>query len=199
MPNAKFWKTGLESNTIFKVDMKRPKGKVSSSQYFLTGSLGITEKICFDGKAGIGDIVFDERDSEKITHSPGFAGAYGGRVVLYDDEKRDLRFIMGLHHISVHPEDTKIGNKKYEVILDEWQCSLLVSKRIMKLKPYIAPKFSQIYLIRKVNSERKRIKPEDSWGLVVGADLDINENARFHVEGRFFDEDSFTFGLNYTF
>lgn len=199
MPRVAFWKTGLQANTIFRVDMENPRGRISSTQYFLTGSLGITERICFDGKVGIGDITFDIKDSQKIEYPANFAGGYGGRVVIYDDKEGGLNCIMGFHHISVHPEYTKINNVKHEAIMDEWQASLMISKKILKLRPYAAGKFSKIYLIRKVDDARKRIKPEDSWGLILGADFDLNGNARLNIESRFFDEDSLTIGFNYTF
>lgn len=199
MPNDKFWKTGIQVNHMFDADMKEPKGEISSGQYFFTGSFGITEWLCFDGKLGIGDITFDMENSQKIEYPANFAGGYGGRILLYDDKKNDMNYILGLHHISVHPDSTKINNVKHEAIMDEWQASLLVSKKVWHFRPYISGKFSQIYLIRKVDGVRKRIKPEDGWGLIVGIDMNINENARFSLEGRFFDEEALNVGFDYTF
>jgi len=199
MPNKGRWKTGLQTNVMFDKEMKNPQGEVKSSQYFLTASFGFTDWLCFDGKAGIGGITFDIKDSQKIQYPVNLAGGYGGRIKLYEDNKNDIKCILGLHHISVHPHSTKINDVKHEAVMDEWQVSLLAAKKIFKLTPYIAGKFSKIFLIRKVDGARKRIKPEDDWGLVVGSDLDISESARLNVEGRFFDETSFSAGFNYAF
>lgn len=199
MPNNKFWKTGVQTNVMFDKDMENIKGELKSKQIFLTGSFGITEYLSFDGKLGVGEVTFDIKDSQKIAYPVNFAGGYGGRLLLHEDEGNGINCILGLHHISVHPESTKINGVKHEAILDEWQTSLLFSKKIKSLRPYLAAKFSKIYLIRKVNSSRKRVKPEDDWGLVIGIDSNINENARFNIEGRFFDEQGLTFGFDYTF
>jgi len=199
MPNAGFWKTGIQTNVTFGADMENIKGTLESKQLFATASYGIADYLSFDGKAGTGDVTFDISDSEKIENSAGFAGGYGGRILLHRDAENGINCILGLHHISVHPTDTRVNDVKYEAIMDEWQASLLLSKRISSLTPYIAGKFSKIFLIRKVNDVREWVTPENEWGLIVGSDVDINENVRFNVEGRFFDEEALTAGFNYTF
>lgn len=199
MPNSNSWKTGIQANAMFDKEMKNINGELDSKQLFLTLSYGFAEWLCFDGKLGVGDVTFEITDSEKIDYPAGFAGGYGGRILLHEDRKNGINCILGLHHISVHPGDTNINGIKHDGILDEWQASILVSKKVHNLRPYLAGKFSKIYLIRRVNDERERVTPEDDWGFVFGVDLDINENARFNLEGRLFDENSLTIGFNYTF
>ena len=199
MPNGGRWKTGLQVNIMFDKEMRNIKGEVDTAQLFSALSYGITERLCFDGKAGIGEIKFDIEDSEKIEYPAGFAGGYGGRILLHDDKKSGIRCILGLHHISVHPDSVEIGGVEHKAILDEWQCSLMISKTINRFSPYIAGKFSKIYLIRWVDGFRERITPESDWGLVAGTDFKINENARLSLEGRAFDEESVTIGFGYTF
>ena len=199
MPNGTSLKIGVQTNIMTGVDTKNVKGELRSKQIFFTLSYGITKWLCLDGKAGMGELTFDQERSIKVEHDANFAGGYGGRILLWDDKKSGINCILGLHHISVHPEDVEVNGVKYKAILDEWQGSLLVSKKIQNLRPYIAGKFSKIYLIQKIGEQRERITPEHAWGLVAGADLDINDNARFNIEGRLFDETALTFGFNYTF
>ena len=199
MPNNKLWKTDVQINSMFGADMKKPGGKLESTQYFLTSSYGITKYLRFDGKLGVGDVTFDIKDSQKIHYPTNFAGGYGGRLLLYDNKENGVNCIFGMHHISVHPNSVKIDGVKHEAIVDEWQGSLLVSKKIERFRPYVAAKFSKIYLIRKVDGARKRIQPEDDLGLVLGLAFNIKDNARLNLEGRLFDEDSLTVGFNYAF
>jgi len=199
MPNGASPKTGVQINVMTDVDTKNVKGELRSRQIFLTLSYGITKWLCFDGKVGVGELTFDQERAIKMEYDADFAGGYGGRILLWDDKKSGINCILGLHHISVHPEDVEVSGIRYKAILDEWQGSVLVSKKIRNLRPYIAGKFSKIYLIRKIGEERERITPEHDWGFVAGADLDINDNARFNIEGRLFDETALTFGFNYAF
>jgi len=199
MPNAKRWKTGLQANVMFDKDMKNIKGEVEAAQFFSTLSYGITEWLCLDGKAGTGEVKFYIKDSEKIEYPTGFAGGYGGRILLHDDKKSGIRCILGFHHISIHPDSAEMNGAEQKAILDEWQCSVMISKTVGRFSPYISGKFSKIYLIRRVDDVRERVTPEDAWGLLAGTDFKINENARLNLEGRVFDEESATIGFNYTF
>jgi len=168
MPNGASWKTGVQTNIMTDVDTQNVKGELRSKQIFLTLSYGVTKWLCLDGKAGIGELTFDQERAIKVEYDANFAGGYGGRILLWDDKKSGINCILGLHHISVHPEDTEVSGIKYKAILDEWQGSMLVSKKIRYLRPYIAGKFSKIYLIQKIGEQRERITPQHDWGLVAG-------------------------------
>lgn len=185
MPDKGKWDAGSQINIVFERDMEEQNGELESEQYFLTLSYGFWEWFCFDGKIGAGNVRRENTGS--INYNTNFAGAYGLRAKVYDNDANGVRGILGFQHISVHPDPRNVEGIKHEVIWDDWQFSLLVSKDYKRITPYLGTRVSRVYCIRKINKERSRIRSSDEWGVITGFDFLINDRTRFNLEGRFID------------
>ncbi|MBI3991418.1 MAG: hypothetical protein HY350_04630 [Candidatus Omnitrophica bacterium] len=194
MPNKHKWLWGAQSDFIFKRRVAGVPGKGESAQYFLTGSYGLTDWFSFDGKIGTGNVSFGPDNSRRIDYDYGFAGGYGFRVKAYENEEKGICVITGFQHISVHPPSEYSGGDKYTVIWDEWQGSSIVAKRIKNTTVYLGPRFSEGGIIYKVSGNRRRLKPEERWGGILGIGYD-KEKLVVYLEGRFGDEEGITGGI----
>ncbi|MCM8781909.1 MAG: hypothetical protein NC828_02520 [Candidatus Omnitrophica bacterium] len=199
MPRRGQWYIGFETNLVSKRDMRKGLGEAETDQYFYNASYGLYDWFSFDGKLGGGDIEFDTKEAGHLDFDLGFAGAYGARFKIYNDEAEKIRAIFGFQHISVHPPKEKVGSVEYRAIWDEWQFSLLLSKAIRQFEPYLGIKASQLNIIRKDNFE-------DAWawngsrrhfGIVTGSKIDIFKNCYLDLEGRFIDETAFSAALSW--
>lgn len=199
MPKRNQWYMGFETLLVFKRDMHKALGEAKSSQYFLNTSYGIYDWFSFDGKLGAGDVEFDTREAGRLDFDFGFAGAYGVRFKIYNDQPKRIKAIFGFQHISAHPPKEEVNNVKYSAIWDEWQLSLLVSKGIGKIDPYLGVKASQLYIIRKDNmqSDWSWNGARDHFGIIVGSNVDLLRNWYFNLEGRFIDETAISMALSY--
>ena len=197
MPQKGKWDVGVQTNILLEREMEKKYeyGDVKSEQYFLTGSFGVTDWFSLDGKIGAGDVKHKPGVGDEINYDTNFAGAYGFRTRVFQSQNNNVNAILGFQHISVHPDDQTVNNEKNEIILDDWQLSALVSKRLNNFVPYFGTKVSRLDLIHKIDGERKRKKCEDNFGLVIGSDIFIKEKLRLNLEGRFIDEEAITAGL----
>ena len=190
---------GFQFNNIFKRDFNKVEGEAGTTQYFLKASYAVTERFFLDGKIGYGNVYFDRADGLNLDFLTGFAGGYGFRYLLFDDEKNDFKSIVGFQHISCHPFKDTVNDVNHRVIWDEWQGTLLLIKKINKADIYIGPRYSSVQLKYKVDSFRRRLKTEDSWGLLIGGDYNLNENLSINAETRFFDEWGVNVGISRKF
>ena len=199
MPKRGQWYMGFETNLVSKRDMNKGLGEAESNQYFYNTSYGVYDWLAFDGKLGVGDVEFDTVDVGPLDGDFGFAGAYGLRFKIYNDESKKLRAIFGFQHISAHPPHEEVNSVKYTAIWDEWQLSLLLAKDLGKFNPYVGMKASQLYIIRRDNSEKDWSwnGSSDHFGIIIGSNVDLLDNCYINVEGRFIDETAFSAALTY--
>ncbi len=199
MPKEKQFFLGAQTHTIFKRYLEDDFGKVRSTQHFLLVSWGLYDWLAIDLKGGAGNIKQRPITSDEIDYSSSFAGGYGFRLRLYEEDK--LKMVFGFQHISVHPKSTHLGNIKHMAILDDWQASLLLSRDFKNITPYLGVRWSRVDYIHWIGSERKRVMSDltDSIGLIAGCDISISERVWLNLEGQFFDSEALAFSLNYKF
>ena len=201
MPEERHFSCGLEGNFLIDRDLDNGEGGTEGKRYFFTLSYGIFEWLCFDGKAGIGDVRWDRtHGNSNLDYASNFAGAYGFRIKAYENEDLGIKSVFGFQHISVHPGAKNEGNTKHEVIIDEWQASALASKRMGKFVPYCGGRYGTVDFIKWVNEhDRKRIQSEKYYGLIIGLDYHFNERLKLNLEGTFLDGEEITGGISYDF
>lgn len=200
MPSAGKWNVGAQTHIMDYRKLKKDYGKVASSQYFYQMSWGVFDRFCLDGKIGVGDVTYNAPDTEKTTYPTNFAGGYGFRVKLYDNDVQKIDAVCGFQHISIHPGTKKINDTTNYAILDDWQGSALISKGFGAFTPYIGSRLTRVDLIHKVKGgDRKRKKSDVDFGAVVGADFNFTESSSINIEGRFIEETSFNIGITHNF
>ena len=201
LPEKGKWKLGAETNFLFEKQMKRPKGDASSQQYFTTLSYAPVDWFSFDFRAGCGNVKFEQSGGDTINYNTAFAGGYGFRVRLTEQDKSFLDILYAFQHISIHPDPRKVNGIKNELCLDDWQTSLILAKRFKFLYPYTAIKYSKVTLNR-ITSETKGTKMAgsvDRIGFAMGMDFLFSENMTAGIEGRFFDEQGLSANVSWRF
>jgi hypothetical protein len=194
------YRTGYQNNTITKHDLANNYGNIRSSQNYYTLSYGVFNWLTLDGKIGFGNVVENGGDHPKVVHDYGFAGGYGFRMRVLDDEKNRIRIVTGFQHTSTHPQAKKQDGDKRDAIYEDWQGSLIASKDIGRITPFAGAKISYGNLIEKANNiDRKNRPPAYYAGVVIGCDVRITKNTYASVEGHFIDETSITSGIYYKF
>jgi len=190
---------GFEANIVFDRHMRKRLGGTETTQFFYDGSYGIYDWFSFDGRLGVGNTKFDTIEAGRLDYDFGFAGAYGARFRIYNNEGKKLTGIFGFQHISAHPPKKEAGSVKYSAIWDEWQLSLLLSKEIGKFRPYAGVKASQLYIIRRdnVQSEWAWNGAKDHFGIFAGSNIILSKGCFLDIEGRFIDETAFSAALNF--
>ena len=200
MPKEKHWTWGLEANFLIDRNLDNEQGATSGNRYFLTGSYGIYEWLSFDGKIGAGNVHWDKNDGDDLGYSTNFAGGYGFRIKGYGNKELGIKSVIGFQHISVHPVSKNQGGDKHEVIIDDWQGSVVVSKDAGSLVPYLGARYGTVDFIKWVNEhDRKRIKSEKFFGLVIGADYWIKKDTKINIEGIFIDGEELSIGISMDF
>ncbi len=201
LPDKGSWAQGLEVNFLFEKEMKHPKGKVDSRQYFTMLSYAPSDWFCFDFRAGSGNLKFEENSNGTINYNTAFAGGYGFRARLTQANRSFMDILYGFQHISVHPDPRRVDGIKNEISMDDWQASVICAKKINFLYPYAAVKYSRVNLTR-ITSESKDRKISgsiDRVGFAAGIDFIINKYINANLEGRFFDEKGFSVNLSWRF
>ena len=200
MPKEKQWIWGAEGDFLIDRNLDNNQGGTSGNRYFLKGSYGVFEWICFDGKIGVGDVSWRNSDPGNLDYDTRFAGGYGFRIKGYENKDLGIKTVIGFQHISVHPPTQDLGNDKHRVIIDDWQGSALISKDISNLTPYLGARYGTVDYIKWVNEhDRKRIKSEKKLGLVIGADYLIAKDTRLNIEGDFIDGEEVSVGISRDF
>jgi hypothetical protein len=196
MPAANEYHAGYRSDIIFNRDVKDYE-EAETTVHHYTLSYGFSDWFCFDGMIGIGDVEAEFVNRDKLRYSPHFSGGYGWRAKIYNNDEHGLDWVMGFQHMSTHPQKRRrVKGHKYNIIWDEWQVSTAFSKKFGRLMPYCGMKWSFIYLIDKVDGDRHRRLSNDSpIGLIVGADIKLNNYIFVNAEGRFFDEEALNAGF----
>lgn len=199
MPGKRQFTVGVETYTIFKRYLEDEYGKLRSTQRFLLLSVGIYDWLAIDLKGGAGNIKQHPVGSNEIDYHSNFAGGYGLRLKVYDQKK--VKVVFGFQHISVHPKSEHVGTVKNRAILDDWQCSLLLSRDFFKATPYIGTRWSRVDYIHWVGSERKREMSDltKDIGLILGLDMPLYKKIWINLEGQLFDSEALSFSLNYDF
>ncbi|MFH1460325.1 MAG: hypothetical protein ABIG64_08185 [Candidatus Omnitrophota bacterium] len=190
---------GFQYNHIFKRDFNKVPGQGATTQYFLKASYGLTKRLFIDGKVGLGNVSFQRNDGLNLDFPTGFAGGYGIRYLFYADEKEKIKSIFGFQHISCHPFKDTVNNIEHRVIWDEWQGTWLFIKEFRENDIYFGPQYSNTQLKYKQGDLRRRLKSEDCWGFLLGADYQIKDDVNANAEIRFFDEWAINFGIGYKF
>ena len=200
MPKEKKWILGLQGDFLMDRDLKDNQGGTSGSRYFLTCTYGVFDWICFDGKIGVGDVAWHNSNPGNLNYNTNFAGGYGFRIKGYENKALGIKTVAGFQHISVHPRSTSPASDKHIVIIDDWQGSVLVSKDIGNLVPYLGARYGTVDFIKWVNDhDRKRIKSEKMFGVVIGADYIIAKDTRLNVEGMFAGGEELAIGISRDF
>ena len=194
------YRTGYQNNTIFKHDLAEAYGSIKSSQNYYTLSYGVFNWLTLDGKIGFGNLMEKGGDHPKVDHNYGFAGGYGFRLRVLDDDKNKVRIVTGFQHTSTHPPSRNLNGDKREAIYEDWQGSLIASKDISRFTPFAGAKVSYGDLIQRTNEiDRKTRPPAYYAGVVVGCDVKLTKNTYISVEGHFIDETSLSSGIYYKF
>ncbi len=201
MPEEKHWTCGAEGDFVIDRDLDNEQGATEGNRYFVTASLGVFSWLSLDGKIGVGDVEWKRGSiGDDLSYSTNFAGGYGFRVRLYENEDWGIKSVAGFQHISVHPDPKNQGGIKHETIIDDWQGSLLVSKAIGDLIPYIGGRYGSLDFIKWENEkERKRINSEEYYGLILGMDYWLGESIKLNLEGTFLDGEEIAMGITCDF
>ena len=194
---AAIW--GLQFNNIFLRDFNEVEGQGKTKQYLLKTSYALTKRFFLDGKIGLGSVRFKRNDGIDLNFSSGFAGGYGFRYLLFENEQSGWKSIVGFQHISCHPFKDTVGDVKHRIIWDEWQGTWLFIKELEKADFYFGPQYSAAQLKYKVDDFRRRLKSEDSWGLLFGANYSLTKKASISAEIRVLDEWAINTGISYKF
>ncbi|MFH1441684.1 MAG: hypothetical protein ABIH18_06590 [Candidatus Omnitrophota bacterium] len=199
MPQRNKFFTGVQNYTVFKRYLKDDYGKLRSMQDFLLLSYGVFDWLSIDLKGGAGNIKQHPVGSDEIDYPTNFAGGYGFRMKLYDNQK--IKLSWGFQHISVHPKSVHLGDDKNKAVLDDWQFSVLSSYSFSKITPYIGTRWSRMDYIHWVPEGRKRRISDltKSVGLILGVDFSLTEKVWINLEGQLFDSEALAFSLNYAF
>jgi hypothetical protein len=190
---------GIQYNHIFLRDVNKVEGRASTTQYFIAASYALTPRFFLDGKIGMGNVRFKRNDGLDLDFSTGFAGGYGFRYLVHEDSVSGFKSIAGFQHISCHPFKDEVNTAPHRVIWDEWQGTWLFIKEWHKAALYCGPQYSAMQLKYRVDSFRRRLKTEDSWGMLVGGNYRIGKNVSINTEFRLFDEQAVNTGIYYKF
>jgi hypothetical protein len=206
-----------ENRTKFEVE--------NINQVYANLGLGLTPCLNLYAKLGISDAgeIKDETTSDanqKIETDYGFLWGVGasytkeisngwkvGLDAQFDWWKADAD--------TVTYNDVKGTNVSGEILNFEYQATPFITKKFdipqynWAINPYLGLKFS--YFKTQTDKQIKynasgadrdtswSLKGDDNIGIVVGSDLEINENVALQVEGRFIDETAITAGGIYKF
>lgn len=192
--------TGYQNNIIFKHDLGDSYGNVRSDQHYYTLSYGVFDWLTLDGKIGFGNVREKGGLHPKVMHNYGFAGGYGFRLRVLDDDKNKVRVVTGFQHTSTHPASRNLNGDKREAIYEDWQVSLVSSKDIGRVTPFAGAKLSYGDLIQRTNEIDRKCRPPRYYaGVVLGCSVKLTQNTHISVEGHFIDETSLSSGIYYTF
>ncbi|UCC94975.1 MAG: hypothetical protein JSW40_09240 [Candidatus Omnitrophota bacterium] len=199
MPKSRQFFSGAQTYSIFQRHLEDGHGELRSVQHFFLLSYGIYDWLSIDLKGGAGNIKQHPFEKDEVDYPSGFAGGYGIRLRLYEEEK--VKVVFGFQHISVHPRRVRLGHQKNQAILDDWQVSLLGSYQIFSITPYVGTRWSRIDYIHWVEEDRKRRMSDSakSIGLIFGFDIPLNEKVWLNIEGQFFDSEALAFSVNFEF
>lgn len=201
MPEKRHWTGGVEGNFLIDRNLDNDEGCTSGNRYFLTLSYGIFEWLSLDGKIGVGDVHWDRtQGNDDLDYDTNFAGAYGFRIKGYENEDWGIKSVAGFQHMSVHPDAVNQGGEKHETIIDEWQGTVIISKDVGDVVPYLGARYGTVDFIKWVDEhDRKRIQSEKYYGVIVGMDYWLNEKTRINLEGAFLDGEEVAVGVSYDF
>ncbi len=200
MPEKKQFICGLEESIIIDRNLDNDEGATNGKRSFFTLSYGVFPWLSFDGKIGMGDVDWERIGSDSLSYSTNFAGGYGFRIKAYENKNLDIKSLLGFQHISVHPNAENQTTEKHEVIIDEWQGSIVISKDLKSTVPYLGARYGSIDFIKWVNEvNRKRIKSEKELGIILGIDYWLDKKTKLNLEGIFLDGEEVTFGISRDF
>ena len=199
MPKKRDFFAGTETHYIFKRYLENGLGTLRSKQYLFLLSYGIYDWLSLDLKVGTGNIRQHPSGSDEVHYASNFAGGYGFRLKLYDQQ--DLKMVFGFQHISVHPESVDLGNVRNKAILDDWQVSFLVAHDFLGITPYLGTRWSRVDYIHRVGSTRKRRMSDltKDIGLIFGFDIPVTKKTWLNLEGQFFDSEALAMSMNCSF
>lgn len=197
LKNRQF-EAGFESNIVLRRDIDDIATKIKSSQFFYCMSYGLFDWLNIEGKFGTGDVAGDQYSSQKFYYNYNWGGGYGLRIKAYENKK--VKFILGCHHISIHPDANKnTDSRTHKAILDETQFDATAGLKGERFSPYLGVKAGLCRLIRRIDTERATLRSEENYGFALGFDYMLKNNLRLNAESRFVDEYALTCGLNYIF
>jgi len=200
MPEKRHWTWGAQGDFLVDRNLKDNQGATSGNRYFVTGSYGVFNWLCFDGKIGMGDVSWKNSNPGNLDFNAGFAGGYGFRVKGYENKGLGIRTVAGFQHISVHPPTASPQGDHHRVIIDDWQGSAIISKDVWNFSPYIGARYGTVDYIKWVNEhDRHRVKSEKKWGTVLGVDYMFRDDIRLNIESDFIDGEEFSVGISRDF
>lgn len=199
MPEQSKFFGGVQTYIIFNRYLEASRGELRSTQHFFQLSWGVYDWLSIDLKGGAGNIKQHPFGSDEIDYTSSFAGGYGFRVKLYDENK--TKIVFGFQHISVHPKATHLNGTKNRAVLDDWQTSILASYDLTKFTPYLGIKLSRMDYIHWVEEDRKREMSDltKTLGLVCGLDIPLSRNTWLNLEGQFLDSEAAAISVNFSF
>ncbi len=195
-PQRKFF-CGIQNYTLFKRNLEGRNGKMRSIQSFFLLTYGLRDWFSIDLKGGAGYIKQHPEGVDEIDYPTYLGGGYGFRIKLMENAYYATKLIFGFQHISIHPKHIQINGIKYKGVLDDWQISLLFSRKLGKFIPYLGTKWSRTDYINWQDNERNRIKSDltHSIGIILGIDFVIREDLWVNIESHLLDEKAFSCAL----
>ncbi|RJP29470.1 MAG: hypothetical protein C4533_00305 [Candidatus Omnitrophota bacterium] len=199
MPKKNEFHAGASNYSILKRYLENEQGKIRSSQNFFDLSYGLYDWLSIDLKGGTGNIKQHPVGADELDYPSSFAGGYGFRIKFFD--RNQFKAVCGFQHISVHPEKIRVGQTGHAAILDDWQFSVLISRQVANIDPYIGVKLSRTDYIHRQDGIRERYMSDltKNIGLFLGIDLPITERCWFNIEAQFVDVQAFAGGIKYSF
>jgi hypothetical protein len=200
MPKKNEFFGGIQYYEIFRRELTKDSGKMSSRQEHVLLSYGVADWFSLDLKASMGSIEHEAPDRRKIKYDrPVWGGGYGFRVRLY--EGGPVKVVSGFQHISIHPKTVKENGEKNEAILDDWQVSTLVSYKLKKFTPYTGVRYGSTDYLHRLNDIRNRVYTDRDRLLdaVLGADIPLSEKVWLNVEGSFGGGEALATSVNFKF
>jgi hypothetical protein len=145
-------------------------------------------------------VAWHNSNPGNLNYNTSFAGGYGFRIKGYENKALGIKTVAGFQHISIHPPTASPASDNHRVIIDDWQGSVLVSKDIGNLVPYLGARYGTVDFIKWVNDhDRRRIKSEKMLGLVIGVDYLMAMDTRLNIEGDFIDGEELSVGISRDF
>jgi len=78
--------------------------------------------------------------------------------------------------------------------------SIAISKDMGKFVPYLGARYGTLDYIKWENEhDRKRIKSEENYGLIIGLDYHLDDRTKINLEGAFIDSEEFAIGVSREF
>ncbi len=224
-------KTGVDTEFVFDRDIKASaavNSEITTAQWYMgTISCVLFNRVEPYVKLGMAHMKLkwnEDGKNAKVESDNGFAWSLGGKVLVWDFQKPNLRLVAdGFYRVAeLDPETGSYDGATIEMdrgssrfFIREWQISLIAATDIdvttmskeadflgvTRIVPYAGVKYSDISgRLRMVWTSGNynnpgQIRSDRKFGIVAGCDFIGPNSVSLNLEGRFLDETAITAGL----